>query len=250
MDTDKLKIITLFNKKVRGKKPNTDKSNAKHAGKIGHWLEDQMGIARNASNTPDLLGYEMKNHTSSKTTFGDWSADFYIWHDSSYKIVRDDFLRIFGKPNERKGGRFSWSGEPIPKISRYNFYGQTLIVDNKQNIVIKYSFSRDQRKDKKRILPKSMRRDNLILARWDCVSITKKVEQKFNHKGWFKCLRNIEGTYTDIVFGAPITFANWIRGVKSGLIFFDSGMYQTNVRNYSQWRANNAYWESLVTERY
>ena len=38
--------------------------------------------------------------------------------------------------------------------------------------------------------------------------------------------------------------------VEKGDIFFDSGMYQGNNRNYSQWRSVNSFWEELVQERY
>lgn len=250
MDEDKQKIINLFNKNVRGKKPDTNGSNAKHAGKEGHWLEKQMGIASNASNSPDLFGYEMKNHTGSKTTFGDWSASFYIWHNEEHNILRDDFLQIFGKPNLKKKGRFSWSGEPIPKINQYNNFGQILLVDNEDNIAIEYSFSEDQRENKGKLVPTQMQQEHLILVRWNKDWMSKKVESKFNQKGWFKCLKNDEGVYSEIVFGVPMTYKNWLNGVRAGLIFFDSGMYQTNLRNYSQWRANNAYWDNLIVERY
>ena len=250
MDEDKQKIIKLFNKNVRGKKPDTNGSNLKHAGKEGHWLEKQMGVASNANNSPDLFGYEMKNHTGSKTTFGDWSASFYIWHDKDHNILRDDFLQIFGKPNLKKKGRYSWSGEPVPKINQYNSFGQILLVDDEGNIVIEYSFSHDQRADKKALIPKQMQKEHLVLARWDKDWMAKKVESKFNQKGWFKCLKNTDGVYSEIVFGEPMTYENWLIGVREGLIFFDSGMYQTNLRNYSQWRANNAYWDNLIIERY
>ncbi|MEZ4104084.1 MAG: LlaMI family restriction endonuclease [Candidatus Paceibacterota bacterium] len=250
MDNDKRKIIDLFKTNVRGKTPNTDGANTKHAGKEGHWLETQMGIAQNASNSPDLFGYEMKNHTGSKTTFGDWSASYYIWHDENLNIDRDDFLQIFGKPNPKKNGRFSWSGEPIPKINQYNTFGQILLIDETQNLVIEYSFSHDQRENKSILVPETMQQDNLILARWDYDWMRAKVEDKFNQKGWFKCLKNSDGIYSEIVFGKPINYENWLDGVREGLIFFDSGMYQTNSRNYSQWRANNDYWDSLITERY
>lgn len=45
-------------------------------------------------------------------------------------------------------------------------------------------------------------------------------------------------------------YENWIKLVKQGVVFFDSGMYQGNKRPYSQWRANNSYWDSLITENY
>ncbi len=252
-ESEKLKkiIIAMFAANVRGKKPDTSTAHKKHAGKEGHWLETQMGVSHNASNSPDLHGFEMKNDTTSKTTFGDWSADYYIFKkDSGYKITRDTFLKIFGKPNKNKKGRYSWSGEPCPKIGSYNSFGQTMIIDRNNNIIALYNFSKDKRRDKMKIVPKVMQKDDLILAKWSVKSMKSKVEKKFNKRGWFKCLKNDDGVYHKIVFGEPITFKNWIKGAKKGLIFFDSGMYQGNARNYSQWRANNKYWEILVTSTY
>ena len=76
------------------------------------------------------------------------------------------------------------------------------------------------------------------------------VERKFNQNGWFKCLKDSSGSYCSIVFGEPMTFLNWIELVKQGIVFFDSGMYVGNARNYSQWRANNNHWDSLITRTY
>ena len=45
-------------------------------------------------------------------------------------------------------------------------------------------------------------------------------------------------------------YENSIELVKKKVVFFDSGMYQGNKRPYSQWRANNKYWDSLITEEY
>ncbi len=259
MDQDKDKIIKLFNENVRGKKPDTELSNQKHDGKSGHWLERQMGIKANSSNTPDLFGYEMKNHTSSgKITFGDWSADEYIFKskknnniNKDYNLTKDDFLRFFGKSNEGKEGRFSWSGSPCP--SRYeeiNKFGQVLKKDSENNIFITYSYSKDTRMDKHIILPKELQKDDLILARWHVNSIKNKIEKKFNQKGWFTCKKNINGEYESIHFGKPINFDTWLNFFERGIIFFDSGMYQTNSRNYSQWRASTVFWESLIIESY
>ena len=72
---EEMKIIELFKKNVYGRLPDTNSFNQRHDGKDGHWLERQMGITANANNEPDLYGYEMKNSTGSKTTFGDWSAN-------------------------------------------------------------------------------------------------------------------------------------------------------------------------------
>ncbi len=246
-------IIKKFNSNVRGKIPNLAGINTKHAGKEGHWLETQMGIDHNNKNEPDLLGYEMKNQTKGKTTFGDWSADYYIFKSTGNKkskITKDDFLSVFGKKNLKKKDRFSWSGEPVPNIKTYNKFGQKLKIDRSNNILAVYSFEKDCRLDKKNIVPAAFQENEIILAKWNKESIKKKLEDKFNKFGWFKCLKNKENKYTEIVFGKTVNFELWIGLVKLGIVFFDSGMYQGNSRNYSQWRASNAFWDQLIFERY
>ena len=247
---DKEKIIALFNKNVKGKRADTSRMNVDHDGKGGHWLERMMGVKANASNSPDLYGYEMKNHTGSKTTFGDWSADYYIFKDTDYNFNRDDFLKFFGQPNKEKGGRLSWAGKPTPVIKKINLFGQTLVVDKYSNIDAKYFFNSDRRKNKSSIIPVNLQIDNLTIALWEKESLKKKLEKKFNQKGWFKCIKNKEGLYESIVFGDPISFETWIKFVKSGDVFFDSGMYQGKKRPYSQWSANNSFWDKLITSRY
>jgi LlaMI restriction endonuclease len=248
--TEKEQIIALFNQNVKGKKSDSSQSNVKHDGKDGHWLERAMGIKANASNSPDLLGYEMKNGTKNKTSFGDWSANYYIFRNKEIGIDRNTFLKIFGKPNMEKEGRLSWSGEPVPKISSFNRFGQKLELDDQNNIHAKYSYSKDQRTDKHQIVPAKLQIENLTIARWDAVSLKKKVENKFNQRGWFQCLKDSQGTYISIVFGSPISFEQWIALVKTGEVFFDSGMYQGNIRPYSQWRAANTVWDKLIVSKH
>lgn len=260
MSEDKEKIIELFYSNVKGKKADISGSNKNHDGKHGHWLEQQMGIKRNASNTPDLYGYEMKNETSSgKVTFGDWSADEYIFrrgkkiHDTNknYSLSREDFLRIFGKPNAEKDGRHSWSGSPCPSYyNKLNTFGQILKIDDDSNIVITYSFSKDHREDKSKIVPEYLQKDDIVIAKWNLNSIRKKLETKFNQKGWFTCKKNSDGEYKSIHFGLPMNFNTWLGLVKEGIVFFDSGMYLGNSRNYSQWRSKSSFWDSLITENY
>lgn len=249
-DDTKHDIIRRFNENVRGKQAETTNSNQRHDGREGHWLERQMGLTANASNAPDLHGYEMKNQTTAKTTFGDWSADYYIYKDVDFGITRNQFLMIFGKPNSAKGGRYSWSGEPCPKINRFNSFGQKLYIDANHNIIVEYSFAHDERPDKTAIVPLALQREQLILAKWYAHSISQKLERKFNQRGWFKCLKNQDNVYTTIVFGDPISFERWIALVETGEVFFDSGMYQTNARNYSVWRSTNTFWDSLITSSY
>ena len=248
--SDRQTIIDRYMKNVHGKKPDTTGFTTGHDGKEGHWLEIQMGIDPNGTNDADIFGYEMKNDTTSKTTFGDWSADYYIFADEKYDISRDDFLKIFGHPNPKKPGRHSWSGAPIPRIDRVNTYGQMLVVDNDKNVIATYSYSEDQREDKASIVPPKFQVDDLVIAQWDRDSLKAKLERKFNKKGWFKCMKDSDGKYHSIVFGSPINYDTWIAHVSNGDIFFDSGMYTGNPRHYSQWRANNSLWDKMVTDRF
>ena len=248
MDEDKSKIIDLFHSEVKGKKPVIDTYNASHAGRGGHWLENQMGIQPNSSNLPDLFGYEMKSQTSSKTTFGDWSADRYLFSNKD-GFTRDDFLISFGSFTEKKN-RYSWSGSVCPKIGFYNDFGQILKVSADQNIVAEYSFSKDKRRDKSVIVPMRFQLENLTLAKWQGDTLRQKVEKKFNEKGWFICLKDEEGIYSELGFGPPLSYEDFLSFVLAGEIFFDSGMYQGNKRPYSMWRATNKFWYTLIAERY
>jgi hypothetical protein len=247
LDPIKGKIISLFNQHVRGKAALLAGRNKRHDGSSGHWLERAMGLTPNASNSPDFQGYEMKTGTRGKTTFGDWSPDYHIYKDKSYgSIGRDGFLRVFGRPNPKKGNRYSWSGEPAPKIGNVNKFGQVLSVDNFKNILVIYYYSKDVRINKQSVVPSCMQKDGLVIARWDFESIKGKLERKFNQKGWFKCNKGKDGRYSSLIFGAPLTFEKWISLVEAGDVFFDSGMYEGNSRPYSQWRASNAIWELMV----
>lgn len=264
--TAKEQILNLFHQNVKGKHPDATGANERHDGKLGHWLENQFGILHNADNEPDLFGYELKNQTTSKTTFGDWSANEYIYDNPNYAFIfegetslarRDIFLQIFGKANMLKHGRFSWSGEPCPKINRYNSFGQRLVIASNNDIIAEYAYSKDQRPDKASIVPEALQQEGLVLALWYGNStptgkkgkcLKQKVEDKFNNKGWFTCKMDDTGAYDKICFGEPMDFNKWISLVQKGIVFFDSGMYQGNPRPYSQWRANNDYWDSLIVE--
>lgn len=249
-DLAKQKIIHIFNKKVRGKKSDTSTSNQYHDGKDGHWLETQMGVKHNGSNSPDLFGFEMKNHTGSKTSFGDWSPDFTLFKKKINIIDRTTFLHLFGAPNIQKNNRYSWSGKPVPRINKFNDFGQKLTIDKSNNILAVYSYKEDKRKNKKDIMLSQFKKGEVVIASWSEEMIRNRVENKFNKFGWFKCFKNRDGIYDKIGFGNPITFKEWIKGVKTGLIYFDCGMYEGNPRPYSQWRADNKYWDSLIVEKY
>lgn len=244
-------IVERFRQNVLNKRADLTEGNSNHDGNEGHWLERQMGISANSHNGPDLLGFEMKNDTSSKTTFGDWSASYYLFRDERFGISRDYFIEIFGKPNPNKENRPSWSGTPIPTIHRPSTYnGSEMKINHAGDIDIIYNYSRDPRTNKSSIIPQHIQIDGLILARWSADNLRVKLLSKFGVNGWFKCYKNNDGFYYKIAFGEPMIFENWINLVKDGVVFFDSGMYLGNQRNYSQWRANNSYWEQLITRCY
>lgn len=280
--TAKQNIIKLFHENVKGKKPNLLGRNEGHDGRKGHWLEEQFEIDANSNNSADLWGYELKNETTSKTSFGDWSANEYVFTNPDYKDEftgtakyerQWDFCRKFGKPNEHKKGRCSWSGQPCPKYGDFNDFGQKLVIDDNGNrdIIAIYSYSEDKRTNKNLIVPKKLQIENLVIARWYGDStpkgkkgkcIRRKLEDKFNDKGWFTC-KSKGGVYDTICFGRPMNYDEWLTLVKKGIVFFDSGMYdgkvseeekklgkKDNKRPYSQWRANNSYWDSLIDEIY
>lgn len=258
MDSDKQEIIALFNSNVKGVEICLEGQNVGHCGKEGHWLESKMGIKHNAKNEPDINGYEMKK-SSSKTTLGDFSASEYAfsrkrsllnllntWSDE-IKIERSDFIRIFGNPNAAKNNRYSWSGSCVPTYNTWNSNGQTLTVRDNNDIIIYYSFSKDTRVVKNEF-PKYLQKDNIVIAVWKEEKMKPHINNKFNKKGFFIC-KKIGKKYEKICFGKPFSFEYFIECIKNKKIIFDSGMYQGNSRNYSQFRGSS-FWGELITEEY
>jgi hypothetical protein len=266
----KRRIKQVFDENIRGREPDISATKSKHDGWEGHWLQEQFGLSADAKNAPDLDGFELKDDTGTGvTTFGDWSADQYIFHSHSgcqqslskaedcdkcrdSQISREEFLQMFGTPNPVKKNRHSWSGSVCPKVNKVNEYGQTLVVYSDGSIKAEYLFSEDQRPNKHSIIPIALQIDGIALATWQSASLRKKLENKFKVHGWFKCMQesNGRGRYVGVVFGGPIEFEDWIDQVRLGNVYFDSGMYEGNTRNYSQWRASNHFWTSLIEETY
>jgi hypothetical protein len=268
----KEQIKQIFDLKIRGHAPTVWEGVARRDSHEGHWLEFQFGLKPNGSNTPDFSGFELKDDTSSKTTFGDWPADMYLFFShkrcetSQAKasgclkccnslISRDEFLITFGTATARgkdNQDRFSWSGKVFPKIGPSNEYGQSLRVEVDGSVTISYSHSLDQRPDKNSIVRSELRKDDIVLAHWTSEKLKLRLERKFNQLGWFKCVQTEggHGAYTAIKFGGPINFLTWIEQVKTGTVYLDSGMYLGNNRPYSSWRASNKFWDSLVEETY
>ena len=256
----KRQIIKKFEESVKGKKQEITKgANSKHNGAKGHHLEELFNIKHNAGNNPDLLGFEMKDDTQSRMSFGDWSANYYIFNDPDYFNVFNDknkkdrknkFCRIFGSYKE-SSKRFSWSGTSAPKYEKYNEVGQKMIIDD-LDIKVIYNFQEDRRKDKGNIVPTIFQKNYLEIAIWFGYEFEKckkysgkpmknKINDKFNNYGFFIVKTDKDGYYSDIVFGDPIDYNKFLNLIREGVIFFDPGMYDgNNVRMYQQWRINNS----------
>lgn len=251
----KLRIIRIFEKNVKGKSPDLSGYNSMHDGAEGDWLTKQMGLTPNGRNEPDFEGFEMKKD-STKITFGDWSPDHSLFkapaRGSKPELTRKEFLQIFGTAkthsDPRRNGRFSWSGKVFPVVNKINEFGQTMLVNDCEDIQAVYNFSSDLRPDKKAIIPAKYQIDNLELAKWCRASMKLRVENKFNQLGWFRCVKNEDGIYDRIVFGKKIDFPIFISLVRSGKAFCDSGMHDGNNRPYLTWRANKNVWDELLVE--
>lgn len=247
-------IISIFIKNVKGK-PIITKN--KNCGDEGHWLETQMGIQHNSKNEPDIRGFEMKKQ-SSKITLGDFSASEYIFssydkrsflntingwnHDVS--MSRTDFIHLFGTPNPLKNNRYSWSGKCVPKYGCWNDCGQTLKITDNNDICTYYSYSLDTRGLE---MPDYLKKDDILVSVWMSEKLKKNIENKFNKKGFFICKKTGD-TFDKIIFGKPFDFTYFIKSIKEGIIIFDSGMYEGNSRNYSQFRASLGIWNTLLIE--
>ena len=245
----KEKIIEIYRRDVKGKKLATKGTNPKHDGAKGHSLERLFGIKANGKNAPDLLGYELKSQTTNKTSFGDWSAGMYLFKGRDARCTRTEFIEMFGSPNPLKNNRYSWSGSCFPKVGAVNAFGQIMVVSDEGDVSIYYSYSKDMRPNKNEIIAREFQLDDLLLAKWPKEKLEKHVNRKFNDKGWFKVFADDSGTCIELVFGKPMDFETWIDLVRKGTIYLDSGMYVGNGRPYSNWRASNTFWDSLIVSR-
>lgn len=251
-DLIKSLIEEHFEKYVKGLIPDLSEFNSNHDGAEGDWLTKKMGLTVNGRNEPDFNGFEMKKD-SPKTTFGDWAPDIALYKSPARGVLaelgRSEFLKIFGTPKKhsesRKNGRFSWSGEVFPTVKAVNKYGQIMRVDEVGNIEATYDYDFDHRESKVSIVPSKYKKGEIILAKWSHEKLRLRLERKFNQLGWFKCLKDSTGAYSEIQFGRPINYENFLSLVKTGEVFCDCGMYDGNPRPYMTWRASHRVWELL-----
>jgi len=208
-----------------------------------------MGIMPNSNNEPDKLGYEQKKDTNNKITFGDWSASGYAFNDKQYNLTRNKFLEMFGSPNPKKNDRHSWSGKVFPRYgNEWNYAGQRIRFLENEDLVIEYSYKNDTREVD--ILEEFKTNEPIVLAFWTKIKLEKHILRKFGVKGFYICKKNDENIYDKICFGKTINFQFFKTGLENNKIILDSGMYQGNTRNYSQFRADKSFWYDLITEEY
>jgi hypothetical protein len=252
---DKKNIISLFEKNIK----NKEITNIPPGQNEGNWLETQMGIKINSNNAPDIDGYEMKKWAS-KITLGDYSASEYLFskekptieaeNGEMTPVTKTQFLRWFGKPNPAKNGRYSWAGDCVPKYNIWNFYGQTLTITDKKDIVIYYSFDKDNRPDEwKEGMPDFIKKSPKIpkiIAIWKMEKIKRNIENKFNKQGFFLCKKR-GGTYQEIMFGKPFDYDYFTEKIKTNKIVFESGMNENTHRCYSFFRGTvKHFWRELL----
>ena len=274
-------IIDAFKHNVLGTKPSDQELNLNHDGAEGHWLEVRLGKSPDASNEADFWGYECKKGTRSKVSWGDWTANYRIFCDMNYfpnsSIGKNqtEFVRIFGQPNPNKGNRFAWCSPNSPRYCGVTSdHGHDLSIDENLDIILTYSYSKDQRANKFLIVPSHFQKENLLIMKWfgthdsfksykdraqsdpnilfhpSQTSLQSKVENKFGIYGWFKCLKDREGIYEKIEFGDSLSYLEWLKHVEDRNIYFDSGKREDSTKPYESWRSDNRFWRTLVTSVY
>jgi hypothetical protein len=241
-DAVKKEIIKKFENKIKGKTPIRKPNQLNNAGWEGDWITKKMGLTKNGKNEPDYKGFEMKKK-SIKISFGDWSPDEAIF---KFEMSREEFLFIFGSV---KNGRSSWSGSVFPKVNSITRGGQEIFVNNNGDIEIIYSYNKDRRRNKDKLVPTEFREDGLLLAIWKKTSLEKFITKKFGQHGFFILSKNKKNEYSKIIFGPPLNYETFIANFKKGIIFLDCGMVSGNPRPYMTFRASGNFWHKIAINK-
>jgi hypothetical protein len=243
MDADKQFIIAMFNSHVKDRQICLDGQNKKHCGKEGHFLEKQMGLKPNAKNGPDMRGYEMKTGES-VTTFVDKAPNIMFMNGAPLPKRNATEKRKFWEKyaSEKESDKPTIGGW---RIYKFNCSGQKLCVDEENNIFVLYDYSHDKRPNKESL---QLDKEPHKIMQWNADALKSSIENKFNQKGFFKCIKR-DNAFVKICFGGPITFDFWIDQVKKGFIYHD-GYSKVNGRGRHVFRAPNKFWNDLITEEY
>jgi hypothetical protein len=169
------------------------------------------------------------------------------WNKNNNNITREEYIKYFGTYKSLKN-RYSWSGSCVPTYGNFNYCGQMLKFNDNLDLCIYYSFENDTR-EYKNTFPNFIKSD-ITIAIWEKNKLEKHINDKFNKKGFFIC-KKVLNTYENICFGKSFDFNYFVDNIKNKNIIFDSGMYQGNSRNYSQFRSTVAnFWNILIIEEY
>lgn len=245
MMTSMKNIINIFDTKIKGTMPST--VNSDHDGCGGHYLEKMMDISHNASNSPDIGGFEMKKGSLGKISFGDWTPDLdndsnNMTNDKKWwtnDIKKEPFMKKYGKYNKDKK-RWSWS-MPI-YYEEYNNNGQKFTCDMNNNILVVYNKTKDKNLNDREQNDITQENTDIIIFGWSSKIIKQRVENKFGKNGYFICRQNKKKVFNDINFYEPILFNEFLKGIKDKLIYLDPGTKMGDNRPYMSWRANIKWW--------
>tara|TARA_Y100000389_G_scaffold191807_1_gene218544 strand:+ start:326 stop:1105 length:780 start_codon:yes stop_codon:yes gene_type:complete len=246
MAIGKYLIKKKFNEYVKNK--NIIIKNNNHDGSDGHWLEKNMGLKINNKNEPDIYGYEMKNHTKSgKITFIDKTPSKIFLEGLEIKKnnkKKEIFWKMFKRTDSSGLKIGGW------KVDIFDKDGQTMWIDNYNNICILYNFTEDKR-DNKNILVSEFYKNNKnhIIIIWESNDLKVGINNKWNQRGFFICKKNEKNEYSKILFGKPISFNEWIIEVKNKNIYYD-GYSSYGGRWRGVFRASNKWFERYITEEY
>jgi hypothetical protein len=281
-------IIANFHKNVLGRYPKESELKTAHKGNLGHWLESNLGGTIDADGDADLNGYECKVE-SKKTSWGDWGAPYRIFCDKSYKIFNKKntyenmwvLCKSLGveRLHDKDGVYFSMSGKHIPKyINDQTDIGLSLIEED-QDIYIKYSFSEDKRDDKDILTPNELKKDNLVIYKWHgtnqsfdifkndvinnnlpigvtltglnaSVSLEERIRRKFGIYGIVIGMHNKNNGFYGLKFLRSITYQDWLSFFKEKNVIYDTALTSRNNRPYNQWRSPAKFMQTLEEEIY
>ena len=242
-------IINIFNNTIKGTKFNNIKgTNKKHDGKEGHFLEKKFGLKPNCNNRPDILGFEMKNQTKSKTTFVDKVPSNKYYKGVSFNIKDTETKKIFWNTFKRqysKGIRIGgWN------LNEYDKDGQCLYVDDNKNIKVLYQYKYDKRPNKNELIDNYYKNDEIhIIMEWVNKDIQEIFNNKWNQGGFFVCKKDKKNIYNKICFGKPESFEYWLEHIKQKNICFE-GYSNLDGKWRGCFRASNKWFYSHITEEY
>ena len=282
------KIIENFNKNIFGKYPLESELKASHEGKLGHWLEINLGGEVDSDGNADLEGFECKTHKY-KMSWGDWGAPYRIFCDRSYKLFNKDrtfenmwiLIKALGVSRDlpEKGIFYSMSGKDVPAyIDDKTEIGFSLNEDQ-GDISYIYNFSADQRKSKYDTVPIELQKDNLLIFKWygsdksfndfkenvinnklpievklsgyqASVSLEERIRRKFGVYGTVIGLNDESRGFYGLKFLKRISFEDWLYFFKNKNVLYDTALTTRNKRPYNQWRSSKKFMETLVDEIY